>query len=149
MIFSLYHCEQSELSLRGEAKAILQSCLTTSIFYNKLNISSEKSFTLVELLIVIAILAILAAVVIIVLNPSEFLKQARDSRRIDELQTINKTIGQYLADGGTSLGSSNTVYVFIPDSSPTCANLGLPTLPSGWSYTCSNSDNYRKIDGSG
>jgi len=111
--------------------------------------SSEKSFTLIELLIVIGILAILATVVIIVLNPAEFLKQARDSRRMDELQTINKAIGQYLAEGGTSLGSSNTVYVSIPDSSPTCANLGLPALPSGWSYACSNSDNYRKVNGSG
>jgi len=111
--------------------------------------SSENSFTLIELLIVIGIVAILAAVVVLVLNPNEFLKQSRDSRRLDELQTLNKAISVYLANGHTYLGETNTVYVSIPDSTSTCANLGLPALPSGWSYHCSNNDNYRKIDGTG
>jgi len=47
------------------------------------------------------------------------------------------------------MGSANIVYVSIPDSSATCANLGLPTLPGGWSYQCSTSANYRKTDGTG
>jgi len=111
--------------------------------------SSENSFTLIELLIVIGILAILAVAVILVLNPAQFMAQARDSRRMSELQTINNALGQYLADGKTYLGGTNTVYVSIPDSNSTCANLGLPALPSGWSYHCSNSNNYRKVDGTG
>jgi len=111
--------------------------------------SSEKSFTLIELLIVIGIVAVLAAVVVLILNPAQFMAQARDSRRLDELQTLNKAISVYLATGHTYLGETNTVYVSIPDSTSTCANLGLPALPSGWSYHCSNSDNYRKVDGTG
>jgi hypothetical protein len=77
--------------------------------------------------------------------------QSRDSRRLDELQTLNKAISVYLANGYTYLCETNTVYVSIPDSTSTstCANLGLPALPSGWSYHCSNTDNYRKIDGTG
>jgi len=47
------------------------------------------------------------------------------------------------------MGSANIVYVSIPDSSTTCANLGLPSLPGGWSYSCSTSANYRKTDGTG
>ncbi|MDD4931154.1 MAG: prepilin-type N-terminal cleavage/methylation domain-containing protein, partial [Candidatus Colwellbacteria bacterium] len=46
---------------------------------------SIKSFTLVELLIVIAILAVLAAAVVVVLNPAELLAQARDSQRSTDL----------------------------------------------------------------
>jgi len=110
---------------------------------------TEKSFTLIELVIVIGILAILAVVVIVAINPVEFLRQARDSNRLSDLQTINKALGLYESDGGSSFGSSNTVYVSIPDSSATCDNLSLPDLPAGWSYACSDEDNYRKIDGNG
>ncbi|MEK7212529.1 MAG: LamG domain-containing protein, partial [Patescibacteria group bacterium] len=47
------------------------------------------------------------------------------------------------------LGTASTTYISIPDSSATCANLGLPALPSGWTYACSNSTNYRKTNGQG
>ncbi len=110
---------------------------------------SEQSFTLIELIIVIGILAILAVVVVVVINPVEFLAQSRDATRLSDLQTINKAIGIYQSDGGTSFGTSTYVYVAIPDSSQTCNNLGLPTLPSGYSYSCSNSTNYRKVNGTG
>jgi len=52
----------------------------------------KKSFTLVELMIVIAILAILSAIVIFTLNPSELFKKNRDSRRIADMQTLYKGI---------------------------------------------------------
>ncbi|MFA5099182.1 MAG: LamG-like jellyroll fold domain-containing protein [Candidatus Paceibacterota bacterium] len=108
-----------------------------------------NSFTLIELVIVIAVLSILSAVVVITINPAEQMRSARDSRRAEELTTINKAISLYVADGGSSLGSTNTVYVSIPDSSATCANLGLPTLPTGWSYHCSTSVNLQKTDSTG
>jgi len=110
----------------------------------------QASFTLIELLIVIAILAVLMSVIIITINPSEMLKRTRDTRRISDLKTLNNAI-QYFQSSlpDASLGSLNTVYVSIPDTSATCANLGLPSLPSGWSYKCSTPDNYRKVDGTG
>lgn len=109
----------------------------------------SNAFTLIELVIVIAILAILAAVIVIVINPAEYIKSARDSSRMSDLQNIHKSIGLYQADGGTTMGSANTVYVSIADSSATCANLGMPTLPSGWAYACSTSANLHKVDGTG
>ncbi len=54
--------------------------------------SKKKSFTLVELMIVIAILAILSAIVIFTLNPAEMFKKNRDSRRMADLQTLNKAL---------------------------------------------------------
>ena len=49
-----------------------------------------------ELLIVIAILAVLGAIVIFMLNPAETLKKARDSQRISDLSTIKIALGIYI-----------------------------------------------------
>jgi len=111
---------------------------------------SNKSFTLIELLIVIAILALLMSIVIIAINPSEMLKKSRDTKRISSLKALNNALGIFQATKPTSfMGTSTIVYVSIPDSSSTCTNLSLPTLPSGYTYQCSTTANYRKTDGTG
>ena len=56
----------------------------------------KKGFTLIELVIVIAILAILAAVVVLVLNPAQLMAQARDSQRISDLSSVKIAIALYL-----------------------------------------------------
>ncbi len=56
----------------------------------------KKGFTLVELLIVIAVLAILIAAVIIVLNPGEILAQARDSQRVSDMSSIKSALSLYI-----------------------------------------------------
>ncbi len=112
--------------------------------------SFRAAFTLIELLVVIAIVAVISVVVILTLNPAEILRQARDSTRLSDLGTINKAIGIYRVDlSGGSTGSANTVYVSIPDTSSTCTNLGLPSLPSGWAYKCVSQQNLRNVDGTG
>ena len=113
---------------------------------------SIRSFTLVELLIVIAILAVLAAAVVIVLNPAELLAQARDSQRVTDLKNIKKSIDLFVVDNPTvSLGTEERVYISLPDTASNCPNLtsSLPTLPSGWQYVCATSANLRNTNGSG
>jgi prepilin-type N-terminal cleavage/methylation domain-containing protein len=74
-----------------------------------MNNKMQKGFTLVELLIVIAILAVLSVTVVVVLNPAELLKQARDSTRISDLASVNSAIALYLTDVGTPyLGGPST-----------------------------------------
>jgi len=63
--------------------------------------SLKKGFTLVELLIVIAILAVLAAAVVIVLNPAELLAQARDSQRLNDLDTLKNALSIYIAQASS------------------------------------------------
>lgn len=72
-------------------------------------------FTLLELLVVIGIIAILAGVVIVALNPGRQFAQARDAQRWSHVNTILNAIGQNMADnrgnwtcGGTSLPTSTT-----------------------------------------
>lgn len=113
----------------------------------------EKAFTLVELLVVIAILAVLIAIVIVALNPVELLKQGRDSRRLTDLYSLNQALNYSYADN-LSMGNASTVYISIPDNSAPTSNCptlssGLPALPNGWVYQCSNSANYLKVDSTG
>ncbi|MCL5733476.1 MAG: hypothetical protein M1334_02315 [Patescibacteria group bacterium] len=56
--------------------------------------------------------------------------QGRDSSRLSDMASLNSAINIYLVDsGGTgSLGSANTLYISVPSTSTTCANLGLPSL---------------------
>ena len=56
----------------------------------------KKGFTLLELLIVIAILAILAAAAVVVLNPAELLRRARDSERITDMANVRNALNLYL-----------------------------------------------------
>jgi len=123
-----------------------------SSFFNKIQKipKNQRSFTLIELLVVVAILALLMSIIIITLNPADMLKKARDVKRISQLQSLHHAIEYSQASRpNASIGDLNTIYISIPDSSSSCANLGLPPLPSGWSYACSTSANYRKTDGTG
>lgn len=109
-----------------------------------------SGFTLIELLIVIGILAILAAAVVLIMQPLMRLKETRDSARMQDLTSLDQTISILQTQTlGLPLGTSSVVYVSLPDTSATCANLGLPTLPSGYIYNCVTAANLRDTDGTG
>lgn len=73
---------------------------------------TKKGFTILELLIVIGILAILSSVAVLVLNPAELLRQARDAQRINDLAAINNAIALYVSTASTiALGTDGLAYV--------------------------------------
>jgi prepilin-type N-terminal cleavage/methylation domain-containing protein len=70
--------------------------------------NTKKGFTLLELLIVIGILAILSTTIVLVINPAELLKKARDSQRISDLNTLKTAIAYYVTE--TASPSIGTIY---------------------------------------
>src|SRR5574343_1203288 len=116
------------------------------------NISKKYSFTLVELMIVLAILALLSAIIIFAIKPGNIIDQTNDTKRVSDLNTISKSIN-YLNTiqlGNLNLGSATTVYVSLPDNTSTsCTSYALPSLPAGYIYACKNSTDYRKNDSNG
>jgi hypothetical protein len=108
----------------------------------------QKGFTAIEMAIGVGIATVISVFVVVVLNPVEIAKQSRDGERVANIELLDKTL-QYVQQAGAIPGSSQTVYVSIPDSSPTCQNSSLPILPVGWTYHCAPEANYQNLDGTG
>jgi len=67
--------------------------------YASSSMRTQDGFTLIELLVVIGIVAVLAATVLIAINPARQFAQARNTQRTSDANAILNAIGQSLADG--------------------------------------------------
>ncbi len=68
----------------------------------------EKGFTLIEVLLVVAIIAILAGIVILAINPNKQLGDTRNSQRQSDINTILNATYQYGVDNQGNLPSGIT-----------------------------------------
>lgn len=76
----------------------------------------EFGFTLVEIVIVIAIIGIIAAVTVVAYKPQEIFANGNNARRLSDVTAIHEAVGQWLAREGaddpnafTTLGLTGAV----------------------------------------
>jgi prepilin-type N-terminal cleavage/methylation domain-containing protein len=69
---------------------------------------AQRGFTLLEVLLVVAVIAILAGIVIIAINPGKNLGDTRDAQRAADVNTILNGVYQYALDNNGVLPASIT-----------------------------------------
>ncbi len=62
------------------------------------SVSNHKGFTLIEVLVVVGIIAVLAGVVLVAINPARQFKLARDTQRTSNVNSILNAIGQNISE---------------------------------------------------
>lgn len=83
---------------------------------------NTKGFTLLEVLLVIAIIAILAGIVIIAINPGKQLADSRDSQREADVSTILNAVYQYSIDNDGALPGPDAIPTEAANEDEICAN---------------------------
>ena len=68
-----------------------------------MKLRSPKGFTLIELLLVIGIIAILASIVIVAINPTKQMGDARNAQRRSDVNTILNAVYQYAIDNNGTM----------------------------------------------
>ncbi len=71
--------------------------------------NQAKGFTLIEVLLVIAIITVLSGVTILVINPGKRLADARNAQRTADINIILNAVYQYSLDNNSMLPESITV----------------------------------------
>jgi type IV pilus assembly protein PilA len=112
-----------------------------------------RGFTLIEILIVIGMIAILAAVVLVAVNPLRQFAQARNSQRLSNVSAILNAISERIADNkGIFQDTGSSCASALPTSATDMESAGgydvrpclvptylseLPYDPASGSNTCS------------
>lgn len=120
----------------------------------------RKGFTLIELLLVIGIIAILASIVIVAINPTKQLGDARDAQRKSDVNTILSAVYQYAIDNDGGLPATITTTnseicaTGAVDATPDCISLDALTgsylvrIPRDPQAQSATGTNYWIVEGS-
>ena len=102
--------------------------------------NNQQGFTLLEVLLVVAIIAILAGIVIIAINPGKNLGDSRNSQRSADVNTIISAVYQYSIDNNGALpaGVTTTATEVCATGAVSCTGLvDLAVLTTAGKYLVS------------
>lgn len=86
--------------------------------------SNKRGFTLLEVLLVVAIIAILAGIVILAINPNKQLGDSRNTQRKADVNTILSAVYQYLIENSTtSISLPSTATEICRTASAGCSGM--------------------------
>ena len=100
----------------------------------------QSGFTLLEVLLVVAIIAILAGIVIIAINPGKNLGDSRNSQRSADVSTIINGVYQYSVDNNGTLpaGITTTATEICAIGAASCTGLvDLSSITANGKYVVS------------
>jgi prepilin-type N-terminal cleavage/methylation domain-containing protein len=89
---------------------------------------SSRGFTLIEILVVIGIVAVLATVVLVAINPSRQFMLARDTQRLSNVNSILNAVGQNISEN-KGVFTCNDVPYQIPATSTEISSAGANIAP--------------------
>ena len=111
---------------------------------NKIHKRVNKGFTLLEILLVIAAIGILAAIVLVAINPNRQINQARQAAINSDKNTVEKALQQRLIDTGSypaGLDGVQRPICINGNTPPNCVDLSglipdyVAAIPSSTTYT--------------
>lgn len=99
------------------------------------NISQKKGFTLLEILLVVAAIAILAGIVILAINPTKQLGDTRNAQRRSDVTTILNAVYQYTIDNTGTLPTIPTGSCALVAANQICKATATGTCSVGVALT--------------
>ncbi len=113
---------------------------------------SQKGFTLIEILLVVAAIAILAGIVIVAINPAKQLGDTRNAERKSAVNTILNAVTQYAVDNNGVLpaGVGTTTSEICATGAVSCVGFAdLTVLTTNGKYLVSIPNEPQKANANG